>query len=98
MDFFKKNEIQFNTGIRLALLALSILLTALPAAAQERGVTLDTVTIGMANALTGPFIRAAEGLNADTGGLNFSFTPSNHQAMAKIYLTRISGNKIVPIQ
>jgi branched-chain amino acid transport system substrate-binding protein len=41
------------------------------------------------------FIAAAENLNITEGGLTFSFSPSNHQAMSKIYLTKISGNKVV---
>jgi ABC-type branched-subunit amino acid transport system substrate-binding protein len=44
------------------------------------------------------FIAAAEGLNASAGGLSFSFSSSNHQAMSKIYLTRISGSKVVEVQ
>jgi len=44
------------------------------------------------------FIAAAEGLRANLGGLAFSFSASNHQAMSKIYLTKISGSKVVPIQ
>jgi ABC-type branched-subunit amino acid transport system substrate-binding protein len=43
------------------------------------------------------FIKAAEGLNAGVGGLAFSFSPANHQAISKIYLTKISGNKVVAL-
>jgi ABC-type branched-subunit amino acid transport system substrate-binding protein len=44
------------------------------------------------------FIAAAESLNITDGGLTFAFSQSNHQAMSKIYLTKISGNKIVMVQ
>jgi ABC-type branched-subunit amino acid transport system substrate-binding protein len=43
------------------------------------------------------FIAAAESLNITDGGLTFAFSPSNHQAMSQIYLTKISGNKIVMV-
>jgi branched-chain amino acid transport system substrate-binding protein len=44
------------------------------------------------------FIAAAENLNATNGGLTFAFSPSNHQAMSKIYLTKIAGSKVVMVQ
>jgi ABC-type branched-subunit amino acid transport system substrate-binding protein len=44
------------------------------------------------------FIAAAESLNITDGGLTFAFSQSNHQAMSQIYLTKISGNKIVMVQ
>ena len=44
------------------------------------------------------FTAAAEKLNATVGGLTFTFTPENHQAMSKIYLTKIAGSKVVEIQ
>jgi len=44
------------------------------------------------------FIAAAESLNVTDGGLTFAFSQSNHQAMSQIYLTKISGNKIVMVQ
>jgi ABC-type branched-subunit amino acid transport system substrate-binding protein len=43
------------------------------------------------------FITAAESLNTNAGGLSFSFSPSNHQAMSKIYLTKILGSKVVDV-
>jgi ABC-type branched-subunit amino acid transport system substrate-binding protein len=43
------------------------------------------------------FIAAAESLNVTDGGLTFAFSPSNHQALSKIYLTKISGNKVVMV-
>lgn len=43
------------------------------------------------------FIKAAESMNANAGGLNFSFSQTNHQAMSRIYLTKISGNKVVAV-
>jgi ABC-type branched-subunit amino acid transport system substrate-binding protein len=52
-----------------------------------------------ANPLTrDTFITAAESLNATIGGLSFSLSPSNHQAMSKIYLTKISGSKVVEVE
>jgi len=50
------------------------------------------------NLTRGSFIAAAESLNVTDGGLTFVFSPSNHQAMSQIYLTKISGNKIVMVQ
>ena len=52
--------------------------------------------------ITGPltresFIAAAEKMNATIGGLTFTFTAENHQAMSKIYLTKIEGSKVVEI-
>jgi branched-chain amino acid transport system substrate-binding protein len=44
------------------------------------------------------FVKAAESLNATSGGLSFSFSPNNHQALSRIYLTKISGNKVIPIR
>ena len=44
------------------------------------------------------FIAAAEKLNTIVGGLTFAFTAENHQAMSKIYLTKIAGSKVVEIQ
>lgn len=44
------------------------------------------------------FLSAAEGLQKHEGGLSFSYSKTNHQAMSKIYLTKISGNKIVVLQ
>jgi ABC-type branched-subunit amino acid transport system substrate-binding protein len=43
------------------------------------------------------FIAAAEGLNTSVGGLSFSLSPANHQAMSKIYLTRITGAKVAAL-
>ena len=44
------------------------------------------------------FIAAAESLNVTSGGLTFAFSPSNHQALSKIYLTKITGSKVVMVQ
>lgn len=44
------------------------------------------------------FIAAAEGLNVTVGGMMFGFSPTNHQATSKIYITRISGGKVVAVQ
>jgi branched-chain amino acid transport system substrate-binding protein len=43
------------------------------------------------------FIKAAESMNASAGGLGFSFSQTNHQAMSRIYLTKIAGNKVVAV-
>jgi branched-chain amino acid transport system substrate-binding protein len=43
------------------------------------------------------FIKAAESMNASAGGLSFSFSQTNHQAMSRIYLTKISGGKVVAV-
>jgi ABC-type branched-subunit amino acid transport system substrate-binding protein len=44
------------------------------------------------------FIAAAESLNTTVGGMPFSLSPSNHQAVSKIYLTKIAGSKVVEIE
>ena len=44
------------------------------------------------------FIAAAEKMNTTVGGLTFTFTAENHQAMSKIYLTKIAGSRVVEIQ
>lgn len=44
------------------------------------------------------FITAAENLSTSVGGLTFSFSPTNHQAMSKIYLTKIAGSKVVEVE
>jgi branched-chain amino acid transport system substrate-binding protein len=44
------------------------------------------------------FIAAAEKLNETVGGLPFILTVENHQAMSKIYLTKIAGSRVVEIQ
>ncbi len=44
------------------------------------------------------FLRAAESLQGTSGGLSYAFSPASHQAMSKIYLTRIAGGKVVPVQ
>jgi ABC-type branched-subunit amino acid transport system substrate-binding protein len=44
------------------------------------------------------FIAAAENLNSTVGGLTFTFTAETHQAMSKIYLTKIAGSRVVEIQ
>jgi branched-chain amino acid transport system substrate-binding protein len=42
------------------------------------------------------FLAAAEGLNANKEGMHFGFTEANHQALEGVYMTRISGSKVVP--
>ncbi len=44
------------------------------------------------------FMAAAESLNTTVGGLLFSFTPANHQAMSRIYLTKVVGSKVVELE
>ena len=44
------------------------------------------------------FLAAAEGLNVTKDGMQFSFTDMNHQALQSIYLTKISGSKVVPVR
>lgn len=44
------------------------------------------------------FIKTAESLHADLGGLRFAYTATNHQALKTVYLTRISGGKVVPVK
>jgi ABC-type branched-subunit amino acid transport system substrate-binding protein len=61
-------------------------------------VFVETLRKAGANLTRETFINAAESLKASAGGLSFSFSPVNHQAMSKIYLTKISGNKAVPLQ
>lgn len=39
------------------------------------------------------FIAAAEALNLKHGGLAFSMSPKNHQALEKIHLTKITGGR-----
>ncbi|MDP2646409.1 MAG: ABC transporter substrate-binding protein [Desulfobacterales bacterium] len=41
------------------------------------------------------FINAAENLNINAGGLEFSYAPNDHQALKTVYMTRISGGKAV---
>lgn len=43
------------------------------------------------------FLAAADGLNASKDGMHFKFTETNHQALENVYMTRISGNKVVPM-
>ncbi len=44
------------------------------------------------------FISAAESLKTNLGGLEVSFSPQDHQALSKIYLTKISGGRVVPVK
>jgi branched-chain amino acid transport system substrate-binding protein len=41
------------------------------------------------------FVAAAEALRAEVGGMEISFSPTDHSAMDAIYLTRIANNKVV---
>lgn len=44
------------------------------------------------------FTTAAESLRIKVGGLEFAFTPTSHQALKTVYLTRIAGGKAVPLK
>jgi ABC-type branched-subunit amino acid transport system substrate-binding protein len=50
-----------------------------------------------ANPTRESFLAAAEGLNLNKGGMHFTFTQTNHQALENVYLTKISGSKVVPM-
>jgi ABC-type branched-subunit amino acid transport system substrate-binding protein len=43
------------------------------------------------------FLRTAENLSASVGGLEVRFAPADHQGLSAIYLTRVSGNYIIPV-
>lgn len=43
------------------------------------------------------FIKAAESLSTNLGGITAEYKPNNHQAFRKVYMTRISGGKAVPM-
>jgi branched-chain amino acid transport system substrate-binding protein len=43
------------------------------------------------------FLSAMEGLKVTIGGLNISFSPSNHQALKEVFLTKIEKGKAVSI-
>ncbi len=40
------------------------------------------------------FIKAAEGLNTNIGGMAMHFSPADHQAMGNIYITMVSGSQV----
>jgi ABC-type branched-subunit amino acid transport system substrate-binding protein len=44
------------------------------------------------------FIQSAESLNTSIGGLEVRFSPTDHQALGTIYLTRVAGNQVEPVQ
>ncbi|MHB8092245.1 MAG: ABC transporter substrate-binding protein [Syntrophales bacterium] len=44
------------------------------------------------------FARAAENLNIDASGVTFAYAPNNHQALNKVYMTKISGGKAVLVK
>jgi len=43
------------------------------------------------------FLSAFEGLDASVGGLNIAFSPSSHQGMRQVFLTKIHKGKAVTI-
>jgi ABC-type branched-subunit amino acid transport system substrate-binding protein len=61
-------------------------------------VFVETLKKAGANLSRDSFIAAAEGLNAAIGGLNFKFTPADHHALEKIYLTRIAGGQVEAVK
>lgn len=50
------------------------------------------------NLATETFIGAAETLNLMEGGMQFRFTAKNHQALQKVYLTKIASGRAVPVE
>lgn len=42
------------------------------------------------------FISSAESLSLTHGGMKFGFSPSNHEALDKVFITEVSGGKAVP--
>ena len=61
-------------------------------------VFVETLKKAGANLTRDSFIAAAEGLNAAIGGLNFKFTPADHHALEKIYLTRIAAGQVEAVK
>jgi ABC-type branched-subunit amino acid transport system substrate-binding protein len=61
-------------------------------------VYVETLKKAGANLTCDTFIAAAEGLNATIGGLNFKFTPADHHALEKIYLTRIAAGQVEAVK
>ncbi len=51
-----------------------------------------------ANLTRESFLAAAERLDLNKGGMHFTFTETDHQALKKVYLTKISGGNVVPMQ
>jgi len=61
-------------------------------------VFVETLKKAGANLTRDSFIAAAEGLNAAIAGLNFKFTPADHHALEKIYLTRIAAGQVEAVK
>jgi ABC-type branched-subunit amino acid transport system substrate-binding protein len=61
-------------------------------------VFVETLKRAGTNLTRDSFIAAAEGLNAAIGGLNFKFTPADHHALEKIYLTRIAAGQVEAVK
>jgi ABC-type branched-subunit amino acid transport system substrate-binding protein len=45
----------------------------------------------------GSFLSALEGFSMNIGGLNVAFSPTNHQALKEVFLTRIEKGKAISI-
>jgi branched-chain amino acid transport system substrate-binding protein len=58
----------------------------------------ETLKKAGANLTRDSFIAAAEGLNASIGGLNFKFSPGDHHALEKIYLTKIAAGQVEAVK
>lgn len=61
-------------------------------------VFVETLKKAGANLTRDTFITAAEGLSASLGGLNFKFSATDHDALEKIYLTRIAAGQIEAVK
>ncbi|MHB8846500.1 MAG: ABC transporter substrate-binding protein [Nitrospirota bacterium] len=61
-------------------------------------VFVETLKKAGANLTRDSFIAAAEGLNASIGGLTFRFTPSDHHALDRIYLTRVAAGQVEAVK
>ncbi|WP_005032065.1 ABC transporter substrate-binding protein [Holophaga foetida] len=51
-----------------------------------------------ANPTREAFLAAMDALQIDLGGVNVHYTPSNHQALKKVYGVRIQAGKAVPVE
>nr|WP_320131119.1 ABC transporter substrate-binding protein [uncultured Holophaga sp.] len=43
------------------------------------------------------FLRGMDGLQADLGGLQVSYSPTNHQALRRVHAIQVQGGKAVPV-
>jgi len=61
-------------------------------------VFVETLKKAGTNLTRDSFIAAAEGLNASIGGLNFKFSPGDHHALEKIYMTKIAAGQVEAVK